>query len=139
MDADKSVTVNFKSVATRKITATAPANGSIQGAGLNCGATCSAPQTTGSKPSVVAAPATGYQFASWGGDCANQGQTCSLDMSADRAVTATFKSVGTGTLTVRLPGGDVTVTVTDATSYLRGPSVLLAHGELADEWWNSLA
>jgi diaminopimelate epimerase len=47
--------------------------------------------------------------------------------------------VATGTLTVRVPGGDVTVTVTDATSYLRGPSVLLAHGELADDWWNSLA
>jgi diaminopimelate epimerase len=47
--------------------------------------------------------------------------------------------VATGTLTVRVPGGDVTVTVTDATSYLRGPSVLLAHGELADDWWNSQA
>ncbi len=32
----------------------------------------------------------------------------------------------TGTLRVRIPGGEVTVTVTDATSYLRGPSVLVA-------------
>ena len=36
-----------------------------------------------------------------------------------------------GTLTVRVPGGDVAVTVTDATSYLRGPSVLVARGEIA--------
>ena len=40
-----------------------------------------------------------------------------------------------GTLTVRVPGGEVTVTVTEATSYLRGPSVLVARGELSEEWW----
>ena len=43
----------------------------------------------------------------------------------------------TGTLTVRVPGGDVVVTVTDATSYLRGPSVLVARGEIADAWWSA--
>jgi diaminopimelate epimerase len=42
-----------------------------------------------------------------------------------------------GTLTVRVPGGDVVVTVTEATSYLRGPSVLVAHGELSEEWWRN--
>ena len=106
MDADKAVSVTFKSVATRKITATAPSNGSIQGSGLNCGGTCSAAQTTGNKSQIVAAPATGYHFAAWGGDCANQGQTCTLDMSADRSVSATFKSVGSSTLTVtRMTGG----------------------------------
>jgi len=36
---------------------------------------------------------------------------------------------------VRVPGGKVTVTVTDASSFLRGPSVLVAQGELAEEWW----
>ena len=44
-----------------------------------------------------------------------------------------------GTLTVRVPGGDVVVTVTEATSYLRGPSVLVAHGELSEEWWRERA
>ena len=43
----------------------------------------------------------------------------------------------TGTLAVRIPGGQVSVTVTDATSYLRGPSVILAHGELSDQWWRA--
>ena len=43
----------------------------------------------------------------------------------------------TGTLTVRVPGGDVEVTITDATSYLRGPSVLVAHGEVSEEWWRA--
>ncbi len=43
----------------------------------------------------------------------------------------------TGTLTVRVPGGDVVVTVTDSTSYLRGPSVLVARGEISDAWWSA--
>ena len=43
----------------------------------------------------------------------------------------------TGTLTVRVPGGDVTVTVTDSTSYLRGPSVLVARGEIDEALWDA--
>lgn len=43
----------------------------------------------------------------------------------------------TGTLRVRIPGGEVTVTITESTSYLRGPSVLLARGELSEKWWNA--
>jgi len=27
------------------------------------------------------------------------------------------------------------VTITDATSYLRGPSVLVARGDISEEWW----
>jgi diaminopimelate epimerase len=42
-----------------------------------------------------------------------------------------------GLLRVRIPGGQVTVTVTDASSYLRGPSVLVAKGELSEEWWRA--
>jgi diaminopimelate epimerase len=46
-----------------------------------------------------------------------------------------YEGATTGTLRVRIPGGEVTVTVTDASSYLRGPSVLVAQGELSEEWW----
>jgi len=38
---------------------------------------------------------------------------------------------------VRIPGGEVTVTVTEASSYLRGPSVLVAQGDLSEEWWRA--
>jgi diaminopimelate epimerase len=31
----------------------------------------------------------------------------------------------------------VSVTVTDASSYLRGPSVLVAGGEISEEWWRA--
>jgi diaminopimelate epimerase len=59
-------------------------------------------------------------------------------VAAAVAALAADGAAGTGALTVRVPGGDVTVTVTDATSYLRGPSVLVAHGEIADAWWSAL-
>lgn len=41
----------------------------------------------------------------------------------------------TGSLRVRVPGGEIDVEITDTTSYLRGPSVLVARGELSDAWW----
>jgi diaminopimelate epimerase len=69
------------------------------------------------------------------------GETRSCGTGTVAAAVAALAADGadTGTLTVRVPGGDVTVTVTDATSYLRGPSVLVARGELADAWWNAPA
>jgi diaminopimelate epimerase len=65
------------------------------------------------------------------------GETRSCGTGTVAAAAAALAATGaaTGTLTVRVPGGEVVVTITDATSYLRGPSVLVAHGELSGEWW----
>jgi diaminopimelate epimerase len=65
------------------------------------------------------------------------GETRSCGTGTVAAAVAALAAVGaaTGTLTVRVLGGEVVVTITDATSYLRGPSVLVAHGELSEEWW----
>jgi diaminopimelate epimerase len=65
------------------------------------------------------------------------GETRSCGTGTVAAVVAALSHGGaaSGTLTVRVPGGDVVVTVTEATSYLRGPSVLVAHGELSEQWW----
>lgn len=67
------------------------------------------------------------------------GETRSCGTGTVAAAVAALEHLGarTGALTVRIPGGEVTVTVTDATSFLRGPSVLVAHGELADDWWHA--
>jgi diaminopimelate epimerase len=67
------------------------------------------------------------------------GETRSCGTGTVAAAVAALSHAGatTGTLTVRVPGGDVVVTVTEATSYLRGPSVLVARGELSDEWWRN--
>jgi diaminopimelate epimerase len=67
------------------------------------------------------------------------GETRSCGTGTVAAAVAALRTLGTdtGALAVRIPGGEVTVTVTEATSYLRGPSELVAHGELAQEWWRS--
>jgi diaminopimelate epimerase len=65
------------------------------------------------------------------------GETRSCGTGTVAAAVAALSQGGaaTGTLTVRVPGGDVVVTVTEATSYLRGPSVLVARGDLSEQWW----
>lgn len=67
------------------------------------------------------------------------GETRSCGTGTVAAAVAALARAGeeTGTLAVRIPGGEVTVTITEATSYLRGPSVLVAHGELAEQWWRN--
>ncbi|EUA09579.1 diaminopimelate epimerase family protein [Mycobacterium kansasii 732] len=67
------------------------------------------------------------------------GETRSCGTGTVAAAVAALAGAGdeTGTLTVRVPGGVVTVTVTDATSFLRGPSVLVAKGEVSGEWWRA--
>lgn len=66
------------------------------------------------------------------------GETRSCGTGTVAAVAAALADQGasTGSLRVRIPGGEVGVEVTDTTSYLRGPSVLVAHGELAEQWWS---
>ncbi|OSC27304.1 diaminopimelate epimerase [Mycobacterium vulneris] len=67
------------------------------------------------------------------------GETRSCGTGTVAAAVAALAGAGTatGALTVRVPGGEVVVTITDATSFLRGPSVLLAQGELSEEWWRA--
>jgi diaminopimelate epimerase len=67
------------------------------------------------------------------------GETRSCGTGTVAAVVAALRHSGdsTGTLRVRVPGGEVDVTITDSTSYLRGPSVLLAYGDLSDAWWQA--
>ncbi len=44
----------------------------------------------------------------------------------------------TGQVTVRVPGGALTVGLERGSAWLRGPSVLVATGRLAGSWWNGL-
>lgn len=65
------------------------------------------------------------------------GETRSCGTGTVAAVFAALDHQGTptGTLGVQVPGGEVSVQVTDTSSFLRGPSVLVARGEISDEWW----
>jgi diaminopimelate epimerase len=64
-------------------------------------------------------------------------RSCGTGTVAAAVAALAFAGAATGTLGVRIPGGEVTVTVTDASSYLRGPSVLVARGELSEGWWRA--
>ena len=65
------------------------------------------------------------------------GETRSCGTGTVAAAVAALRHLGaeTGALAVRVPGGEVRSTVADAASFLRGPSVLVARGEIADDWW----
>lgn len=65
------------------------------------------------------------------------GETRSCGTGTVAAAVAALAHVGasTGTLRVDIPGGQVSVTVTEATSFLRGPSELVARGDIAARWW----
>lgn len=65
------------------------------------------------------------------------GETRSCGTGTVAATVAALAGQGTetGTMRVRVPGGEVVVEITLNTSFLRGPSVLVAVGELGDAWW----
>jgi len=57
--------------------------------GITCGTTCSAMFETGKSITLTATPDAGFTFAGWSGACSGT-STCSLNLSADASVTATF-------------------------------------------------
>jgi uncharacterized repeat protein (TIGR02543 family) len=112
MSAARSVTANFTAVppVTHRLTVAAPANGLIGStsplpAGINCGVDCTEDYADGTSVTLQATPTTsGFAFGSWGGDCAAAGNasTCTLNLSADRNVSANF---------IALPPNKVALTV----------------------------
>jgi hypothetical protein len=75
------------------------------------------PYDVGTVVNVTAAPASGYEFDHWGGDCTGSG-ACSVTMSTDRSVTAYFSAESVGKLGD--VNGDGEVTSTDALIILSG-------------------
>jgi hypothetical protein len=60
---------------------------------INCGSQCSVTYVQGTQVSLTKTPASGFNFADWSGACS--GTTgCSVTMSANQTVTATFAQVG---------------------------------------------
>jgi diaminopimelate epimerase len=95
---------------------------------------------------VLTAPRAGVPPACWAGSVTmrvhergvGETRSCGTGTVAAAVAALAFNGARTGTIQVCIPGGQVTVTVTDASSYLRGPSVLVATGELSEEWWRSV-
>jgi len=64
-------------------------------------------------------------------------RSCGTGSVAAAYAALNYQGASTGVLRLRVPGGEVTVTITDSASYLRGPSILVAVGELSDAWWRA--
>lgn len=62
-------------------------------------------------------------------------RSCGTGTVAAAVAALAHQSRTTGVVEVGVPGGQVRVRVTDRTSYLRGPSVLVAHGDIDGGWW----
>jgi diaminopimelate epimerase len=65
-------------------------------------------------------------------------RSCGTGTVAAAVAALAYGGAATGTQVVRIPGGEVTVTITDGSSFLRGPSVLVATGDIAAEWWRAV-
>ncbi len=84
---------------------------------------------------VITAPASGSVSMRVHERGVGETRSCGTGTVAAAVAALAHQGAATGTLQVCVPGGEVTVTITDASSYLRGPSVLVATGELSDDWW----
>ena len=100
---------------TYVLSAQVSGNGTITGAGLNCGTTCTAPQAASARVTLTANPSFGATFTGWGGACTGTVSTCTVTMTQARSVTATFAaaSATSAALTVGITGaGNVKATGT---------------------------
>jgi hypothetical protein len=71
--------------------------------GINCGADCTENYTSGTSVTLTAAPASGWSFSSWGGDCSGTSTTCTITMNSAKNVTATFTQPTQQTPTISAP------------------------------------
>jgi beta-xylosidase len=60
--------------------------------GVECGTTCTASYAAQASVTLAASPGSGSTFSSWSGACTGAGRTCTVSMTADQAVTATFST-----------------------------------------------
>ena len=86
--------------------------------GINCGATCDAWFAEGTNKVLTATPATGSRFVGWTGCDKPSGATCTMSITSDKTVTATFNV--SHTLTVKKSGaGSGSVASSPAGNQLR--------------------
>lgn len=91
MSADRSVTASFELLRTLTVVVEGGTYGSVGSAppGISCPGDCSEPYEQTVLVDLTAQPAAGAFFVGWSGDCSGSG-ACSLQMTIDRAVSATF-------------------------------------------------
>jgi hypothetical protein len=75
-------------------------------AGIDCGADCSETYLSGTAVTLTASPASGWGFSGWSGACSGTGP-CTVQMTSQRSVTATFSQPSYVLTLVRSGSGTV--------------------------------
>ncbi|NJD91196.1 MAG: PKD domain-containing protein [Geobacter sp.] len=102
---------------------------SISPAGLNCTANCTAAFTPESVLTLTANPNSGSTFTGWsGGLCAGTGD-CSLTLSADVAITATFALLPTASFSATLSSGSAPATAAFTNNSINSSSWVWSFGD----------
>jgi hypothetical protein len=65
-------------------------SGTVTATGINCGSDCSEAYTSGTSVILTAAASSGSSFAGWSGCDSTSGTTCTVSLTQNRTVTATF-------------------------------------------------
>ncbi|MDE2180272.1 MAG: hypothetical protein KGJ40_05405 [candidate division NC10 bacterium] len=139
MNANKSCTATFTRTTTT-VTLTVTMRGSGPGtvtsapAGINCTVpgTCVASYTSGTTVTLTEAPGSGASFKSWGGSCSGTATTCSLTLTANQSVTATFSRVFTDPT---LTAGSTRIKAVHVTELRSAINTLRAVNSLAAFTW----
>jgi len=127
MDRARDVTATFTAF-DRTLTVDPEGPGTVTSspAGIDCGpdtADCDAKYAHGTMVTLTAAPGAAARFVGWGGACAGTSTTCTIDMTGDRTVTATFRLITyrLDVTAVATRGGTGTVSSTDGNITRCGP------------------
>jgi hypothetical protein len=119
INSDITVTATFSAI-PYTLSATIQGSGTVSGTGLTCsGTSCSGSYPYNTNVTLTATPAGGAGFISWTGCDATSGTACSVAMTSNRSVTATFTTPNPCTYTISSAGksftnkgGSVSVAVT---------------------------
>ncbi len=65
----------------------------MTGSGIDCPGDCTQEYAVGTNVQLTAAGIGGTTFTGWGGDCSGATPTCTVAMSVNRSVTATFAQI----------------------------------------------
>jgi phospholipase C len=140
--------VNFQ----LSVQATGAGGGTISSnpVGITCGQSCSASFSSGTQVTLTEAAAANSSFAGWSGACSGSNATCSVTLSANQQVTASFNAIqnavvltvtlaGTGTGTVTSSPSGINCAPTCTASFTPGTSVTLTETPAANSTFASWA
>ncbi len=94
--------------------------------GINCGSTCSANFANNTSVTLTAIPASGNTFSGWSGVCTGTG-TCTVSMTAARAVGATFAAPPAAATVRPLATANPRILLNDSSTLTRLQSALTSN------------